>query len=215
METRITIFVGAAVLLAGSIALAQPPRLIPPVDQYGPAQSGANPLQIPSEPAPAWILRPQEPAYQLQLGGVLEQAGPDTMRVDRGVDAPDAVLNVTSNTSWFLDGRAVTQPQVPPGSRVVVLFDLAGDQRTANQVQASSPGNPVPPAETLVPTPPPVASEIPGDRVTDRTPQELLPAPAPRLRVEAEMPQQLIPAPPDEANVQPLPSYPEVPRDRD
>jgi len=193
---------GAAACLACGFALLQPPRPILPTDQYGPAQSAGSLLENPGEPISQWILRPEPPAYQLQLGGVLAQAGPDTIRVRQGGAAADALVSLTPATNYFLDGRSVTQPEIPEGSRVLVLFDLAGDVRVASTVQASSPGNPVPPAETLQPAPPPFAAEIPGERVTSSTPQQLLPAgpgfggvtpeapsEAPSVRVQVPAPQ--------------------------
>lgn len=176
MKNRITsTLLGAgAALLAGGVAVAQPPRLIPPVDQYGTPQSAVAPLELTGDTAAAWMLRPQEPTYLLQMEGQLAQSpGVDTIRLERE-GQPDAILSVAPDTSFFLDGRSVPVTAIPAGSEIAALFDLQGDVRIARQVQASSPGNPVAAVDTLE-TVLPFSAEIPGERVTAATPQQLLP----------------------------------------
>ena len=151
--------IAAVGAVAGGLAIAQPPRVLPPIDQYGPSSAPVGPLQIPGEPAPGWITDERAAAWELVMEGVLEASSPEQIRIGRA-DAPDAVLFVRPETTWIYEGRAVTQDLVPEGAEVRAVFDLDGNERYARRVEAVAPGGE---EEALVdPAAPPVASELPG-----------------------------------------------------
>lgn len=148
----------AAAALAAALAVLQPPRPIPPVDQFGAAAGQAGELAFPGDPATSWILREPEPAWELRLEGSLAEAGPDRVRI-RQEGGGEAELRVGPETSWYLDGEPVTQDRIPEGAEVRAVFDLAGEERIARRIDAGGPGEAAPGPETFAP---PVSIELPG-----------------------------------------------------
>lgn len=147
----------AAAVLAGGLAVVQPPRLIPPVDQYGIALGPATPLDMPADPQPGWVFEPSERLFELQMEGALVSSGADAVRIRREGE-PDALVQVQPDTTFYLGGEPATRDQLPEGAEVRVVFDLEGNRRIARRIEAPAGG------EALQPTgPPPVSSELPGE----------------------------------------------------
>lgn len=165
-------FVSSAVaafpaILAAGWALAQPPRLMQPPDLSGRVPETSIPLQMPSESAGRWLLEPGDRVWGLEIAGILAERGVDEIRVERA-GQPDAILTVVPETLWLLEGRAVSPAVIPLGSEVHAIFDLDGNRRIAQRVEALPPG-PAGERNGSGP-PPPVSSEIPGLRIDEDLP---------------------------------------------
>ena len=96
-------------LAAATFAFAQPPRLIPPPDQFGPGIGSSGPLQMPADPSSNWILDERARVYALQMEGTIRQVGAEQVRLAREGE-PDAILAV--------------QPQVDQQGQLLVAINV-------------------------------------------------------------------------------------------
>lgn len=169
----------AGVLLASGAAGAQPVGH-QPIMPTGPLQT---PLRMPGDQPDRWIPPPPGGgAYSLQMEGRVAQLGADQLRISRE-DAPDALLSVAPETSFFLDGAPVTFDQVPEGAKVLATFDIRGQERIAMRVDVATAAEPIPEEQVA----PPVSPEIPGmpplPPLPNQSPERPNPRPVPRNTV--------------------------------
>ncbi len=139
---------------------------------------------MPSDPSADWLLQDRNRGFDLQLEGKLVASSPDQIRVQRGGGAPDAILFLRPETLYLLDGKAVSVTQLPLGAPVHAVFDLDGNVRMARRIEAVQPGDEAAAAQLGESTLPPFTSEVPGMRVEQQLPPNLLPAAPPTEGLE-------------------------------
>lgn len=166
---------------AGAIFLAASDLLSPPLTPQSNLQLG-----MPGDSPADALQRPENREFALKLRGILTAVGDDELVIRRS-GRPDAVISITPQTSFALEGAPSTFDQLPMGGEALVIYDLAGQERVAMSVDVNPPGEGLPEREAIEP----IVPEPPGTRLEGGLP----PSDAP------EMP------PPEEPH--------KLPRDRD
>ncbi|AKU92057.1 hypothetical protein AKJ08_2444 [Vulgatibacter incomptus] len=122
---------------------------------FGPILPGSTvQLGMPGDVPIQWIEPAEGIGWALEVEGSLVSSGNDQLVLEHGFGEPSTVLFVTPDTTYMLDGRAVTFNELPAGGEVRATYDLEGDRRVVTRVDAMPPGQGPPPpnaAEPIIP----------------------------------------------------------------
>ncbi|HWV36857.1 MAG TPA: hypothetical protein VN033_00075 [Vulgatibacter sp.] len=129
-------------------------------------------LSMPGDRDVTWIERAEDRFVALRMKGTLVEAGAEQLVIRQEGAATDAVVFVSSETIFFVDGRPAAPGELPPGGEVLVTYDLDGERRIASRVDAMPPGEGSPPGDAAAP----IAPRPPGAKLKDGLPPNTAPA---------------------------------------